>query len=120
MNYEYQSVDLVILGGSLGGVAAAYSAAKMGLNIILTEETKWIGGQLTSQAVPPDEHPWIEKFGSTKSYRTFRNKVRQYYKRNFPLTFEAYQDEYFNPGNAIVSNLSHERSEERRVGKCRT
>lgn len=108
MNYEYQSVDLVILGGSLGGVAAAYSAAKMGLNIILTEETKWIGGQLTSQAVPPDEHPWIEKFGSTESYRTFRNKIRHYYKRNFPLTFEAYQDEYFNPGNAIVSNLSHE------------
>jgi len=25
--------------------------------VILTEETGWIGGQLTAQAVPPDEHP---------------------------------------------------------------
>ena len=29
--------------------------------VILTEETRWIGGQLTNQAVPPDEHPWIEE-----------------------------------------------------------
>ena len=31
--------------------------------MVLTEPTDWIGGQLTSQAVPPDEHPWIEQFG---------------------------------------------------------
>ena len=35
---------------------------------LLTEETDWIGGQLTSQAVPPDEHPWIESFGCTAAY----------------------------------------------------
>jgi NADPH-dependent 2,4-dienoyl-CoA reductase/sulfur reductase-like enzyme len=56
--------DIVIIGGGLGGCAAALAAARNGLRVILTEETDWIGGQLTSQAVPPDENPWIETFGA--------------------------------------------------------
>ena len=48
--------DVVIFGGSLGGTLAAYSAAKSGKSVGLFEKTEWIGGQLTSQAVPPDEH----------------------------------------------------------------
>lgn len=58
---------------------AALAAAKMGMRVILTEETDWWGGQLTSQAVPPDEHPWIESFGCTRTYREFRDRVRRYY-----------------------------------------
>ena len=52
--------DVVIIGGGLGGCAAALAALRSGLRVILTEETDWIGGQLTSQAVPPDENRWIE------------------------------------------------------------
>ncbi len=44
--------------------------------VILTEETDWVGGQLTQQAVPPDEHPWIESFGATRSYRHLRDGIR--------------------------------------------
>ena len=54
--------------------------------MIMLEETDWIGGQLTAQAVPPDEHPWIEQFGATRSYRDYRERVREYYRRNYPLT----------------------------------
>ena len=50
------------------------------MRVVLTEETDWIGGQLTSQAVPPDEHPWIEKFGCTRRYREYRDAVRDYYR----------------------------------------
>ncbi|GIP34506.1 FAD-dependent oxidoreductase [Paenibacillus sp. J2TS4] len=87
---------------------AALSAAKMGLTVIMTEETDWLGGQLTSQAVPPDEHPWIESFGCTNTYRQFRNRVRQYYKDNYPLTEEAQTSSKLNPGNGWVSRLCHE------------
>ncbi|MBI4601369.1 MAG: FAD-dependent oxidoreductase, partial [Planctomycetes bacterium] len=55
--------DLVVAGGGLGGCAAALAACRNGLRVVMTEETDWIGGQLTQQAVPPDEHPWIESFG---------------------------------------------------------
>lgn len=100
--------DLIIIGGGLGGCAAALSALNSGKKVILTEETSWIGGQITSQGVPPDEHPWIESFGATKSYRTFRKRIREYYFNNFPVKNSLRMNEQFNPGNALVSNISHE------------
>ena len=74
----------------------------------MTEESDWIGGQLTSQAVPPDEHGWIEQFGCTKSYRNFREGVRDYYRRFYPLTPQALGAPFLNPGNGWVSPLCHE------------
>ena len=74
----------------------------------MTEETRWIGGQLTSQAVPPDEHPWSERFGCSATYRAFRNRVRSYYRRNLPLTTEARSAMWLNPGNGSVSRLCHD------------
>ncbi len=47
--------DLAVIGGGTGGCAAALQAARSGLRVVLSEATDWIGGQLTSQAVPPDE-----------------------------------------------------------------
>jgi len=102
------SADLVIAGGGLGGCAAALGALRNGLRVILTEETDWIGGQITSQGVPPDENPWIETHGSTQLYRDFRTAVRQYYIRNYPLADEARTRPYLNPGNGSVSRLCHE------------
>ena len=78
------------------------------MQVILTEETDWIGGQLTSQAVPPDEHQWIESYGSTASYRAYRNAVRQYYRDHYPLTEAARNNPHLNPGNGSVSRLTHE------------
>jgi hypothetical protein len=100
--------DVAIIGGGTGGCAAALAAARNGLRVILTEETDWLGGQLTAQAVPPDEHPWIEMFGCTLSYRTYRQSVREYYRRNYPLTAEARAIANLNPGGGGVSHLTHE------------
>lgn len=102
------SADVVIVGGGVGGVSAALAACQAGLRVVLTEETDWIGGQLTSQGVPPDEHPWIEQFGATRTYRSFRNAVRQYYREHYPLTAEATATPHLNPGNGGVSRLCHE------------
>src|SRR5216683_2726835 len=102
------SADVAIIGGSTGGVAAALSALRNGATVILTEETDWIGGQLTSQAVPPDEHPWIEQFGRTQLYARYRNEVRQYYRDHYPLTEEARARPFLNPGDGSVSKLTHE------------
>jgi hypothetical protein len=102
------AADVVVVGGGLGGCAAALAAAGLGLRVILTEETDWIGGQLTSQAVPPDENPWIETFGGTRSYQGLRRRIRDYYYRNYPLTAEARAKANLNPGNGSVSKLCHE------------
>ena len=42
------SYDIVVIGGSLGGVQAARAACSCGMRTFLSEETDWIGGQLTS------------------------------------------------------------------------
>lgn len=102
------SADVVIAGGGLGGCAAAFAALRNNLSVILTEETDWLGGQLTSQGVPPDEHSWIEDHGATQLYRDFRTAVREYYRRNYPLTEEAKSRENLNPGDGSVSRLCHE------------
>ena len=83
------AADLVIVGGGLGGCAAALAALENNLSVILTEPTDWIGGQLTAQAVPPDEHPWIEQFGRNARYQKLRQGIRDYYRRHYPLTAEA-------------------------------
>lgn len=100
--------DIAVIGGGLGGVAAALGALRHGRRVVLTEATDWIGGQATSQAVPPDEHAWIESFGCTRAYRDYRNAVRGYYRRHYPLTEQARAAPHFNPGNATVSRIAHE------------
>jgi hypothetical protein len=100
--------DLVIAGGGLGGVAAALAAARAGLRVAMTEETDWIGGQLTQQGVPPDEHQWIETHGATRWYRDLRTGIRDYYRRYYPLTDAAKARANLNPGDGWVSRLCHE------------
>jgi hypothetical protein len=102
------AADIAILGGGTGGVAAALAALRRGKTVILSEETDWIGGQLTSQAVPPDENPWIEETGCTRSYRRFRDDIRDFYRRFYPLMDEARAAVPLNPGGGRVSKLCHE------------
>jgi len=100
--------DVAIAGAGVGGIAAALAVARAGHRAILTEETDWIGGQFTSQAVPPDEHGWIERFGCTATYREFRQRVRTYYRAHYPLLPEHRENPRLNPGNGWVSPLCHE------------
>lgn len=102
------NADILITGGGTGGCAAAIAACSAGRSVIMTEGSDWIGGQFTSQATPPDEHGWIEQFGCTENYRRFRNKVRDYYRKNYPLTDVARTDKFLNPGNGWVSPLCAE------------
>ncbi|MDQ1130266.1 FAD-dependent oxidoreductase [Microbacterium sp. SORGH_AS_0888] len=100
--------DVAVIGGGLGGVAAALAALRRGRRVVLSEEYPWIGGQLTSQAVPPDEHIWVEQFGVTSSYRALRDGIRRYYRENYPLTHAARAQKALNPGLGRVSKLCHE------------
>ena len=105
---SFLDADVLVIGGGLGGVAAALAVCRSGHRVILTEETDWLGGQLTSQAVPPDEHPWVEQFGVSASYRAVREGIRDYYRRAYPLRPAAAADPRLNPGAGRVSKLCHE------------
>ncbi len=111
--------DILIVGGSAGGVAAALGAAESGATVCLLEETDWLGGQLTSQGVcTPDEQKHIETFGGTRRYVAFRDAVRGYYRTEYRLSEQEILAQSrrdaentpisFNPGSCWVSRISFE------------
>jgi hypothetical protein len=98
--------DVLVVGGGTGGVAAALAAARHGRSVCLTEETDWIGGQLTAQGVSAlDEHEHIESFGGTASYYRLRRALRDHYR---PRANQAGARPDFNPGNCWVTRLAFE------------
>jgi phytoene dehydrogenase-like protein len=107
MSREF-AADLVVIGPSLGGVVAAYTAVRLGRSVVLTNRFDWLGGQLTTQAVPPDEHRWIESGTTSPSYRELRTRVRDHYRANYPRTRRARRWPEFTPGLGNGSRLCHE------------
>jgi hypothetical protein len=100
--------DVLVVGAGCGGVAAARSAALLGCQVVLAGDSGWLGGQLTAQAVPPDEHPWVERTGITASYRQMREAVRDRYRGDPRLRGEARRRVRLNPGEGWVSALCAE------------
>lgn len=98
--------DLLIAGAGMGGVAAAIAASSRGHSVCLTEETDWVGGQMTAGGVSAlDENRFIEISGGTRTYYEFRNRLRQYYREHYHLSPEAAKLDNFNPGSCYVSPL---------------
>ena len=74
------TVDVVVVGGGLGGVAAALAATDLGASVVIVEPELVLGGQLTSQLVAcPDEHPLVESVGRTRTWARLRELVRARY-----------------------------------------
>lgn len=109
--------DLLIVGGGTGGIAAALQATQprssgnglSDIKVCLTEETGWLGGQMTTQGVSAlDENYLVELSGACRNYQTFRKNIREHYRRHHVLTPEAAAQEFLNPGNCWVSRLAFE------------
>ncbi|MBL8229661.1 MAG: FAD-dependent oxidoreductase [Bryobacterales bacterium] len=100
---------IVVAGAGAGGVAAALRIAERGSSLCLTEETGWIGGQLTAGGVSAlDENRFIEFAGGTRNYYAMRQRIRDYYRKNYTLSAAARIWENLNPGSCYVSPLCFE------------
>ena len=98
------SCDVLIVGASLGGVAAALRAGAIGASVCLVEPSGWIGGQMTGQGVcTPDENQYVETVGSTASYRDFRRRVREFYRTTYRLSAKGAAMPRFNAGHCWVN-----------------
>ena len=79
---DVPTCQVLVVGGGLGGVAAAEDLARAGVSVILTEPTSHLGGQLTAQGLgTPDENSFIEDDPGpgTRHYRELRDQVRDAY-----------------------------------------
>ncbi|MDP3509735.1 MAG: FAD-dependent oxidoreductase [Candidatus Melainabacteria bacterium] len=105
---QIHTCDVLIAGGGMGGIAAAIEASKT-LSTILTEETTWLGGQMTSQGVCAlDENKYVETTGASKSYLDMREAIRQAYRETGKLTDAAKNDPLLHPGTSWVTRLAFE------------
>lgn len=102
--------DLLIVGGGIGGIAAAQAALANGVtNICLIEETSWLGGQMTAQAVSAlDENALIESTGGTRAYKGLRESIRQHYRHLGATDGGARFEPWLDPGNCWVSRIAFE------------
>ncbi|MEL7083087.1 MAG: FAD-dependent oxidoreductase [Cyanobacteria bacterium P01_A01_bin.3] len=87
--------EILIAGGGMGGVAAAYDSLRLGRQVCMTEITDWIGGQATAQGVSAlDERPLQRDNNIFPSgYSEFRDRI-----------VDAYDGDP-NPGKCWVSVL---------------
>jgi hypothetical protein len=97
--------QVAVVGASLGGVMAAWRAVQAGCQVCLVAEHAWLGGQMTAQAVPPDEHRLIEQGGASNSYRAFREDMRALYRTMPGFLDRATMTPGSNPGDGWVSRL---------------
>ena len=103
-----ESTEVAVIGASLGGVLAAWRAAQAGCHVTLVAAHPWLGGQMTAQGVPPDEHPLIESGGASASYLAFREDIRRLYRAQPGFRDRATLTPGTNPGDGWVSRLCFE------------
>lgn len=101
-------VDIAVIGASLGGTLAAWTACQRGHQVYLCNAYDWLGGQMTAQGVPPDEHHRIEQGGASASYLAFRQTVRAHYANLPGFVDRSVLTEGCNPGDGWVSRLCFE------------
>lgn len=76
---EVWECEVVVIGGSLGGVAAASQSMQAGAKTCLIELTPWLGGQISSQGVSAlDESKTMRAAGTlASSWMAFRDLIQQ-------------------------------------------
>jgi hypothetical protein len=100
------TTDVLVVGASSGGTAAAIAAARRGVSVILTEETGVAGGQFTAQGLTAlDEgllgSQLVEARTYIGLYDDLKRYAREYYRSRSVLNRS-------NPGNCFVSELCFE------------
>lgn len=71
-----ESVDVLIVGGGASGTAAGIQAARMGVSVLIAEETPWLGGMLTAAGVSAVDGNYKMPAGI---FGEFRAKLEAYY-----------------------------------------
>lgn len=76
---EIWQCEVVVIGGSLGGVAAASHAMASGAQTCLIEVTPWLGGQISSQGVSAIDESWVMYWGDkfSTSWSRFKEVIKQ-------------------------------------------
>lgn len=90
---KMKKYDIVIAGGGTAGCACAYTAAKLGLKVLLVEKNTFLGGSITSALVIPAMKTSKNAI-NTEFFETLYNKL---YSINGAITYIDGNKGWFNP-----------------------
>ncbi|NET73810.1 MAG: FAD-dependent oxidoreductase, partial [Sphaerospermopsis sp. SIO1G2] len=90
---EIYTTDVLVVGGGVGGTAAAIQAARRGVNTIIVSEFPWLGGMLTSAGVCAPDGNELKSFqtGLWGSYLRELQKRQPGGLNNSWVSFFTYQ-----------------------------
>lgn len=69
--------DVLVVGAGVGGFGAAVQAARQGVNVVLVEETPWVGGMMSAAGVSAFDGN--NGAFNTGLFREVRSKIEDYY-----------------------------------------
>jgi hypothetical protein len=75
-----KTYDLVVIGGTPGGIACAVRGAREGLSVLLVQHNKHIGGMLTNGLMQ-----WDALYGGPRSpvFNEYAKMIEDYYRETF-------------------------------------
>lgn len=75
-----KTYDLVVVGGTPGGIACAVRAAREGLSVLLVQHNRHIGGMLTNGLMQ-----WDALYGGPRSpiFNEYANSIEDYYRTTY-------------------------------------
>lgn len=76
--FAQQTYDIVIVGGTPGGLTTALAAAKLGKTSVILERTQHIGG-LPSNGLGATDI--VTRAATTGLFREFTYRIKDYYKK---------------------------------------
>jgi hypothetical protein len=85
---EVWQCEVVVIGGSLGGVAAAAHAMQSGAHTCLIELTPWLGGQISSQGVSAIDESLVmrDRQNFSSSWIQFKHQIESQWIQLPPWT----------------------------------
>ena len=92
---HFHETEFVILGGGLGGIAAAISICSSGRTAILVDDTDRIAGCFAVQDTNYiADNSFVDSSGSSKTYQTFRQKIKEWYEKRSQSPPDMISDHY--------------------------
>ena len=104
-NFTKKNIDVLIIGASTSGTAAGITAARLGVNTLIVEETPWIGGMFTIQGVGACDGNHNLPSGI---WNEFREALRNHYGGAAAIETGWVSNTLFEPsvGNKIFNQMA--------------
>lgn len=101
--------DVLVVGGGLSGCAAAISAAREGMQVLLVEPTHMLGGQMSAAGVGTADFPPVwQRIVETGLWGEFVRRCRSIYNQRFngkPTNVARYRLPSFAANPVIVDEV---------------